>query len=524
MKSIFNRAGASALALVLAAPMSGSIAYAAAPEKPGSAYVQCDGQPNNVTSGETAARLIGAVTLLGLFAPAPEAPDASKRKFGEAGVAACNSLLTGDSPEGNSSRRLGLIFGRALHQIEAKNYQAALDDVAMARREAKAAGLTANPYFARSRGRAFDLIESAALVRMGRAEEARAASLRGADVLEYSVFPLFSTPTYAPLLPAPSAEEDRLLEWQGRLIPNALLHRADRLDLAGRFTDSARLRDAYVEFDVENSPELNSSIGMAGAALAHALAGNFEAAAERAKAARANAEKRKSEGKPETDLSQYVELLDLYDILETARGGDSKTARRLFSARSQWVGVSLGSVMEVNRRLRQGAAADELIGGLSKTPEQLWKEQAETARAALLAKDSDNKTLFALAPGLRPANGYEALSKNVWRADKSKIILKTKTPSKYKMETLFLPFVDPLAAMDGYVLHAALIAKSRGHEGFVFSPLLTDNLVAAWFRTGNRGEKGFPADLFIPAEDAIAKLSPIIPAPATLEQKRAAKQ
>jgi len=74
--------GASALSLVLAVP-----AHAA--DKPGSLHVQCDGQPNNVTSGETAARLLGAVTLLGLFAPGPEMPDASKRKFGEAGVAVC---------------------------------------------------------------------------------------------------------------------------------------------------------------------------------------------------------------------------------------------------------------------------------------------------------------------------------------------------------------------------------------------------------------------------------------------------
>jgi hypothetical protein len=44
-------------------------------------------------------------------------------------------------------------------------------------------------------------------------------------------------------------------------------------------------------------------VTIAQSALAHALAGNFEVAAERAKAARANAEARKSEGKPEKDAS-----------------------------------------------------------------------------------------------------------------------------------------------------------------------------------------------------------------------------
>ena len=100
---------ASALSLLFV-PVTSATAQT---EKPGSAYVQCDGEPNNVTGEETAARLIGAVTLLGLFAPPPEAADASKRKFGSDGVVACSSLLSGK--EGNPARRLGLILGRAIH-------------------------------------------------------------------------------------------------------------------------------------------------------------------------------------------------------------------------------------------------------------------------------------------------------------------------------------------------------------------------------------------------------------------------
>ena len=514
--------GRSALALGVASVALVTAGTGRAAEKPGSAHVQCDGQPNNVTTGETAARLIGAVTLLGLFAPGPEAPDASKRKFGAAGVAACTSLIEGEAREGNDSRRLGLILGRAIHQIEAKDYQAAIADVALARREAEAAGLTANPYFMRSRGRAFDLVESAALLRMGRAAEARAVSLRNAGELQYSPFALLGTPTFAGMIPTPSEEEDRLLQWQSRLVPFAATQRADRLDLAGRFADSARVRDAFVEFDAEHSPEINSSVAIARAAVAHALAGDAAAAAERAKAARANAEKRKSEGKPEADTAEFVELMDLYQILETARGGDAKAARRLFAARSQWVAASLGSVMEVNRRLRQGAAPDELIGGLARDGDKLWSEHAETNRAALLAKDSDNKTLFALTPGLRPASAYEALSKNVWRTDKSKMVLKPKAanPAKSKMELMFLPLVDPTTAMEAYVMHAALLARSRGHEGFVFMPIIADNIVAASFRTGDRGQKGFPEDLFIPAADVIAKLAAVIPDPTKLQQRR----
>jgi len=483
-------------------------------EKPGSAYVQCDGQPDNVTDGETAARLLGAVTLLGLFAPPHESPDASKRKFAAEGVAACSSLLSGPSQESNPRRRLGLILGRAIHQIEAKNFQNAIDDVALARREAEAAGFMADTYFARSRGRAFNLIESAALIRMGRAEDARAASLKNTAFEEYSLVPLFSTPTYSDFLDKQSGDEERVTAWRARLIPGMAGARADRFDLAGRFADAARLRDALVEFDAEHTPESISSLLIARAAVAHALAGNFALAAERAKAARANADKRRLEGEPEAGASEMVELLDLYGIIDSAHAGDLKTARRLFSARSQWLGASLGSVLEVNRRLRQGAAPDELIGGLAKSPEELWKDHVDSTRAELLAKDKDNKTLFGLAPGERSSKLYQAVAKNVWRTDKSKIIIPVKADkTKSKLELMYLPLTDPSVAMDAYVLHAALIAKARGQQGFVFMPLITRNIVAATFRPGNRGDKGFPPDLFIDANDVITKLSPLIPQP-----------
>lgn len=506
-------------ALVLSCvPFSG--AHAQSGDKPGSAYVQCDGQPNNMSDGETAARVLGAVTLIGLFAPPPESADASKRKFGSAGVAACTSLLEGERREGNPQRRLGLLLGRAIHHIEAKNYEAAVADAQLARREAQAAGLSADPYFARSRGLAFDRVESAALLRMGKLDEARAASLRTADKLQYSLLGLFTTPTYDQLIATPSADEDRVQHWRSRLAPALASLRADRLDLAGRFADSARVRDAYVEFDAEHSPELNSSIALAQAAVAHALAGNSATAAERMAAARANADKRKAAGKPESDAAELVELFDLYTIIDTARSGDAKIARRLFSARSEWVGASLGSVLEVNRRLRDGAAPDELIGGLAKDSEQLWKERSETKLTELFAKDSDNKTLFHLVPSLDSARAYHALSKNVWRTDKSRLIIKTKADTaKTRMEFMFLPMVDPAVAMDAYVLHAALVARSRGHEGFVFSPIISEKIFAAGFRSGNRGQKGFSDDVFIPAADVIAQLSPIIPDPETLKAK-----
>ena len=510
---IFTRSLLSAAALSLAAVPSIAVAQT---EKPGSAYVQCDGLPDNVTDGETAARLLGAVTLLGIFAKPHEAADASKRKFGAEGVAACSSLLSGAGQEGNAKRRLGLILGRAIHQIEAKNYQAAIDDVALARREAEAAGFMNDAYFARSRARAFDRIESAALVRMGRPEDARSVSLRNTGDEAHSMIALFSTPTYSDFILKQSGDEDRITAWQTRIMPPLGGLRADRLELDGRFADSAKLRDALVEFDSEQSPELNSSLLIARAAVAHALAGNFAVAAERAKAARANIDKRKADGKPEDKGAEVVELLDLYAILDAAHSGDVKAARRLFAARSQWLSPSLGSVMETNRRLRDGAAPDELIGGLAKSPEDLWKDHVDSTRAELLAKDKDNKSLFALIPAERSQKLYAAVARNVWRTDKSKIIIVSKKadPTKNRLELMYLPLTDPIVAVDAYMLHAALIARARGHQGFVFMPFISGNLLAGSFRSGNRGDKGFPPELFIDANEVIADLGRIIAQPA----------
>jgi hypothetical protein len=45
-----------------------------------------------------------------------------------------------------------------------------------------------------------------------------------------------------------------------------------------------------------------------------------------------------------------------------------------------------------------GCPADELIGGLSRDADAVWKDRADAARAPLLAKDDDNKSLFSLIP------------------------------------------------------------------------------------------------------------------------------
>ncbi len=276
----------------------------------------------------------------------------------------------------------------------------------------------------------------------------------------------------------------------------------------------------------DTSPESRSTAAIARSAIALALAGDTALSDKRITEARANSDKRRAEGSTERDASEIVELFDLHAIIRQTQNGEVKAARRLFAARSQWVAASFGSVVEVTRRLRDGAVADELIGGLSRDPAALWKDRLDTARAEVLAKDIDNATLFRLIPGVDSAAAYRNLSKQVWRTDKSKLVIPVKDPAKakLKMENMFLYGADFDAVFPAYALHAALLAKSRGHRGFAMVPMATERYVFAAFITGNKGQPGLHDPLFADADEVIAALSPVIPSPETIKAEQAKRK
>jgi hypothetical protein len=485
----------------------------------GSLYLRCDGEPNNMTGGESFARLLGAVTLLGLFAPQPETPDPSKRLFAEEGVDACNQLIEGPKAEGNAIRRLPLILARALHQIEAKNYEAALQDVALARQEATAANLAGNPYFDRSMGLSFSKIEGEAKLRMGDAAGAQAASLSPVAEMKYSFMPNLLARDYNEHLPELTQVSEARLKTNGKILPVFLIDYADELDEVGRFEESAKQREAYITFTEGMNPENSRSIIYARTALAHALAGSWPIAIERAEFARSNLAQRKVDGKPEKNASEVVEVLDLYEIVKLAFDGDVKGARRNFAARSQWVEPSFGAVMEVNRRLREGAEEEEIFGSLKPTAEEMWQKRSDELMAAKLQKDTDNKTLFRLIQPYAKVNEYEDRSKRTWRIAKSKMM--SKEPDEDGMFVITSPGSLTVAA-DSIMLHAALQAKDRGKEGFTMFLLPLGFRSIGLTRFVDRAEGG--DELFIPAEEVITELSELIPSPDELKRRKKARK
>lgn len=484
----------------------------------GSYYLRCDGEPNNTTGAEDFARLVGAVTLLALFAPTPESPDPAKRLFGEKGVAACSHLLDDPKEETNKIRRIPLILARSLHQVEAKNYTAALVDVDKARAEAQAAGLSGNPYFDRSVGMSFDQIESVIRLRMDDPAKAEDVSLRSVAGQQYGIVQLLSAETYDEFLPSLSPAREAQLKALVRLYPVALISYAARLEEVGRFADAARCRELVIEVIDGAKPELKSSLPYALAALDHALAGDGGRAGTREADARANIDSRIAAGKAEDNAAAVVEVLDLLGIVNQAGQGKLAEARRMFAARSQWLSPGFGTVMEANRRLRAGAAPDELFGALAKTPEALWAERRDKERIRRLAADSDNKTLFNNLFSYESVKDFEGTSKAVWRTDKSRLMLKE--PLKQSQHWAILSPGNGLAGLDGVVLHAALMAKARAKKGFLMNLHLSRPLYGE-VSFVDSGETGVSPELYLDADAVIAALSPLIPSPETLAQRKA---
>jgi hypothetical protein len=523
------RGAATALALFA---QLGNVAWAAGkiakdevpiPKGP-SLHVQCDGYPNNISSGETAARILGAVTLLGLFAPSREAADVSKRKFGKEGIEACDAVLIGEKAENNQSRKLELTMARAVHKIEAKEYDAALGDVAMARSIANEAGFSKDPYFQRSVGNGLNQLEAAVLVRQGKGLEAATASMQQLNAVKHQFWLVNEMESFSEFV---RTDEPVLREHYNRLnrvYPQYANGGARRLADVGKFAEAAAMRESIIDYHLSFKGEQSSSYVYAASALDHALAGDWTKAAARAQLARENDKKRVAEGKPDTDRTGNSEILDLYEVLKLAQDGNMAGARRMFTGRSEWLNASLGAVMEVNRRLSVGASAAEKIGLLAKTPDQMWKERQDAKLAELLAKDADNKTLFRSINGYNKANLWESFSKNTWNIEKSKLFAK-KPDEKSGLLSLSTAaavyYGSVYAQFDSMLLHAALTAKSKGHAAMIFVPVLLERSMYAFVRFGKNGDPGIPEQLAINVDEAIAELKDVIPSPADLKIRKA---
>lgn len=499
-----------------------------------SAHLQCDGNPNNMSAGEGIARFIGAVTLLALFAPQRESPDDDARLFGEEGVAICNSIIDGEKAEGNVARRLPLITARAIHHIEALNYDAALVDIAKARQESIDAGLAGDIYYDRSFGQSLDRIESAALLRLGRVEEAKQVALRKAVKYPNSLFVVGFVDGMVEFSSDVSEEQIAHQKSLARGLYASRWGYINHLQLAGKWQEAADANESYLAFFRSlEFEELNSSF-IAMAALSNLTADNIERAGELAKEARDNLDSRRMRGKPDASESAAITMLDFHDILLLAKQGDMREARLRYGSRSEWPGLSSALRLHASQLLREGAAEDELRGALAKSEETLREERSAERLAQLLENDKNNKTLFDMIRPYADAARYENLSKNVWRIEKSRMLSDTEDETISGMYLMEAMAPAGITRVDAMLLHAALSAKAKGKSGFNFI-FSTSGSTYSFVRFGDIGDPEISEALFFDADEVIAELSEAIPAPEMVkarkeqrrlerkQQKRAAK-
>lgn len=493
-------------------------ATTAADKALGSLYLRCDGSPNNVTGIETFGRLLAITAVVGLLLPPQEVADPSKRLFGVKGVEACSRLID-DTPdrENNGLRRLPLILARAVHYIEAEQYQSAIDDVNKARGEAAQLGLVGNPYFERSLGLSFNWLEGTAKSRTGDLEGGRDARLQNFDETSYSFYAIqFANPT-GPIDDV-SDKQLKFYDYAFKLSPVFAPQSAYRLEYAGRFKEAAewRERDISVHAAYKSVP-MRSSI-YADAAVTHALANNWAEAQDRAQLSRANLAARRSSGRTEQDEAATIEKLDLYAVLVAFHEGRVGEARRLFGARSEWVGASPGSVNAAIALLSAGAQPAEKAGLLA-TPLAERKAHLRAQNlAAMKEVDKNKNTLFSHIAPYAQINGYESMSKQIWNTKKSKIISNSSDVDGYYY---MLSNAGSMTQPDALLLHAALQAKARGFKSFEFN-IYADEPMKAWvsFEVGPAD----PAARWLDPDTVIAALRRIIPSPEELTARRAVRK
>lgn len=496
-----------------------------------SLYLQCDGKPAIMSDTEKFARLMGAITLLGIFAPRPEVAEPGARLFAEAGVEACSALIDGaDQPEHVSAdhnilRRVPLILARAAHQIEAKNYTAAIADVHKARDEAAAAHLVGNPYFDRSMGLSFDQLESIALVLSGDATAARDLSLRHARAMPYSFFGLASANAYAWANTIGDPIEDSYNAALDRLTLSGPIIHASRLEFLGRFEEAATLREITLANLMELRTDAKPTIFWVQSAIALAMAGQWDLAKTRADQARKGIDDADTAGKPDQFKDQVIECLDFFQILVLAHDGKIEDARRNFAARSAWSHVGTGAVLAETEILRKDARPEQLFGALAVGRDKLQADLRQHTQAQMLKRIADNQVVFGEIISYAQIDQYEQLSKPVWNTDKSAIIAANPAlnSSFWPLSTRAIPTAWSITRPDALLLHAALQAKARGYKGFVYSQNAGLS-GSADVLFGNPGEPTMPPQLYLDADAVIAELRQVIPSPTELAARRAERE
>ncbi len=482
-------------------------ALAASPAAAASDYLRCDGQSKGMGVAEGLARLTVVIGTMGLLG-APESDNVRERRFGKEGVAACTDALADGKGKNDPRRRARLVLARAIHHVEAKDLDAALKDV----RSFPAVGgdKADDPGFLRSLALSAMDLEAAILVRMGKPAEAETVALRMAAQSPYDLQNQIRANRYiAPATGMTEAKRDFYRNFV-RLSPEARLEQVEALEWAGDFAGAADASQGLLALleGVGPMPLLNAR-----AAVQNILAGRIDRAEPLIATARrqndeAAARVAGSAGASQESVSRTDELLDFARIAKLAAEGKVAEARTQFGARSRWLAPSVPTVAHLTAKLRAGADEASLGGALERDPETL-KADSIAAQQKTLTDDNATKALYAAIRPFLDDGDYSGLAKNMRQIDKSKFL--QKKSDDRPGETLTMIGGNGVPAGEGFLLHAALLAKSRGKTGFAILPIRFSTITGRVLIQDPDGQ--LPADAFIKADEVIAALGPRFPKP-----------
>lgn len=506
-----NRVFGALLALVLA---FGGVAQAAAVKARGpSAYLRCDGYPAHRSGGENAARALVVIATMGL-AGMGERADTGKRLVGDDGIAACNTALDSES---DPIRKVRLMLARAVHNIEAAHYEAALTD---ARSAPALAGAQENDLgFRHSLLVSAMHLEALALARLNRPQEAEATALNMAAIAPYDLIAQDYAAIIVGLTAGMSPAKQDFLKRYGPLSERGLFVRPDAEEWAGRYGEAAADREAYriqaEAFINVHSPGFSLVAIKAREAADRAMAGEMAQSQTLADEARSEVDDLVRSGqslKITAAISEAEDLLDFQAVIAKLAAGQASAARTAFTARSRWTAPTPAMIADLVARLRVGAKPGELTGTLARDPAAIRADGLTAKLGALNHPENGDEQLYRFIRPQYEASDYTKWADDVRETEKSPFILEKDEKNKVNGSVVLIRLANGFPAGDALLMHCAFWAKAHGFNGFVLFPART-HLNRAIVRFGNAGDAGFPARAMLDADTVIKALEAEFPAP-----------
>lgn len=497
------------IALAFSAPVAAQ--SAPAPEKPVSPFILCDGRTGHVGLAATLGRLVLLTATAGLSEVATATNDETRRLNGAAAAKACDAAL---DQEHDNLRRAQLATAKAVHLMEAGS----LDDaLAAARSVGAAAGPLAQEWgYQRTFAPRTLLLEAAIQVRRKDAEAAQAAAVRAISLAPYDVALAKLGARYLTLTSTFDADKDRALTQAGTLLPELIPTRAGALVKQGRFSDAYAALTAAEDINVPFFDDLPTQEFDAYRALLLALADRgpeSDALATKVQDSLSALSGTAFMVQHASVVAGASEILSMRSILRDAANGHGKEARATFRAHGPWLLAPSEVVPTVVDRLRTGAQPDELTGTLAETGDAI-ELRYRTQRLAALSDPKAVAIEYRQPFYYASTAEFARASGATWKVgEKPKFLLKHTKDQLAATDVLdTLPSVDGLPAGEAILLQAALIAKTRGQQGFVLK-IGRHSIAITALRFGNIGTPGIPALFAFNADTVIADISPHIPQP-----------